>query len=303
MTALFAALAAVLVLSGVILGIQGIRKVPVAPSAGRRKSAPLMSRRLSRLSKQTRLLLLAGLAAGILVTVLTGWLVAIIILPLATVGIPFLLSAPESSTKIDRLEAMEEWTRSLSGVLTVGYGLEQALIATLRSTPAPIRLEVSTLVARLRARWSTADALRAFADDLDDATGDLVAANLLLGAQRRGAGLASVLEGLAESVAADVRARRAIEADRAKPRSTARWITIITIGALALLFLNGTYIKPYGSPLGQVILIALLACYVGVLMWMRSMAKGEKLPRFIGVSNQFTKSEARRAGNPRVGST
>ena len=51
--------------------------------------------------------------------------------------------------------------------------------------------------------------------------GDLVAANLILGARRRGAGLASVLEGLAESVAADVRARRQVEADRAKPRATA----------------------------------------------------------------------------------
>ena len=85
---------------------------------------------------------------------------------------------------------------------------EQALVSTLRSTPEPIRPEVARLVSRLRARWSTEDALRAFADDLDDATGDLIAANLILGARRRGAGLASVLEGLAESVAADVRARR-----------------------------------------------------------------------------------------------
>ena len=70
---------------------------------------------------------------------------------------------------------------------------------------------------RLRARWDTEDALRAFADELDDATGDLVAANLILGARRRGAGLASVLEGLAESVAADVRARR-----RSRPTGPSR---------------------------------------------------------------------------------
>jgi hypothetical protein len=71
---------------------------------------------------------------------------------------------------------------------------EEALIATLRSAPDPIRPEVTRLVARLRARWSTEEALRIFADDLDDATGDLVAANLILGARRRGAGVASVLE-------------------------------------------------------------------------------------------------------------
>ena len=177
---------------------------------------------------------------------------------------------------------MEEWTRSLAGVLTVGVGLEQALIATLRSTPTAIRPEVSRLVARLRARWSTEDALRAFADELDDATGDLVAANLILGARRRGAGLASILESLAESVAADVRARRQIEADRAKPRATARWVTIITVSVLAVLALTGSYIEPYGTPLGQALLALLLTLYVLTLVWMRRMATGATLPRFIG---------------------
>jgi len=106
------------------------------------------------------------------------------LVPAALAGLPVLLSPPSAALKIDRLEAMEEWTRSLSGVLTVGIGLEEALIATLRSTPDPIRPEVTRLVARLRARWSTEEALRMFADDLDDATGDLVAGNLILGARR-----------------------------------------------------------------------------------------------------------------------
>ena len=110
--------------------------------------------------------------------------------------------------------------------------------------------------ARLRARWATEEALRAFADELDDATGDLVAANLILGARRRGAGLASVLEGLAESVAADVRARRQVEADRAKPRATARWVTLISVSVLVVLALSGDYVEPYGTPLGQVLLVA-----------------------------------------------
>src|SRR3546814_20940344 len=87
-------------------------------------------------------------------------------------------------------------------------------LSTEQSTPSAIRPEVQRLVARLRSRWNTEEAIRAFADELDDATGDLVAANLILAARRRGAGLAQVLESLAESVSADVRARRQIEADR-----------------------------------------------------------------------------------------
>jgi Flp pilus assembly protein TadB len=136
-------------------------------------------------------------------------------------------------------------------------------------------------VSRLRARWDTETALRAFADDLDDATGDLVAANLILGARRRGAGLASVLDGLAESVAADVRARRQVEADRAKPRSTARWVTLISTSVLVILAVSGSYVAPYRSPLGQVILITLLTAYVATLIWMRRMANGRQMPRIL----------------------
>ena len=219
---------------------------------------------------------------GAAVALATGWLIAVVLAPAAVAGVPVLLSASASTARIDRLESMEEWTRSLAGVLTVGVGLEQALIATLRSTPAAIRPEVSRLVARLRARWSTEAALRAFADELDDATGDLVAANLILGARRRGAGLASILESLAESVAADVRARRQIEADRAKPRATARWVTIITVSVLGVLALTGSYIQPYGTPFGQALLALLLSLYVLTLVWMRRMATGAALPRFIG---------------------
>ncbi|QZY30858.1 type II secretion system F family protein [Nocardioides coralli] len=233
------------------------------------------------MTKQTRMLLLGGLATGTVAFLVTGWVLALVIVPVAFVGLPILLSSSSAAERIERLEAMEEWTRSLSGVLTVGVGLEQALVATLRSTPAAIAPEVTRLVARLRARWVTEDALRAFADELDDATGDLVAANLILGSRRRGAGLASVLEGLAESVAADVRARRQVEADRAKPRATARWVTLISVGVLVILAVSGTYVEPYQSPLGQVILVALLAMNVATLVWMKRMAIGRAMPRFL----------------------
>ena len=282
MPLLIPALGGALVVAGIIGVILGVRRTPVAPPAPRRRNQSRLSSRWAGMERRTKILAVAGLIAGALIYLFTGWLIAVVLVPLAAVGLPTLLSAPPSAARIDRLEALEEWTRALAGVLTVGVGLEEALRSTLRSTPEAIRPEVNTLVARLRARISTEEALRAFADDLNDATGDLVAAYLILGARRRGQGLASVLESLAESVAADVRARRAIEADRAKPRTTARWVTIITISVLGFLTLTGDYISPYGSPLGQLLLILLLSAYVGLLIWMRNMAKGEALPRFLG---------------------
>lgn len=284
MIALIPALAGALIIGGLVSLAAGLHPCPVVE----RPSRPTRRRPLT---KQTKMLLLSGLAAGVVALLVTGWVLCLVIVPVAFVGLPVLLSSSSVATRIDRLEAMEEWTRSLAGVLTVGVGLEQALVATLRSTPTAIAPEVTRLVARLRARWVTEDALRAFADELDDATGDLVAANLILAARRRGAGLASVLDGLAESVSADVRARRQVEADRAKPRATARWVTLISTGVLVVLALSGTYVKPYQTPIGQVILVTLLAAYIATLVWMKRMAIGRALPRFLTNPHEFTKTE------------
>lgn len=279
MIALVPAIGGALVVAGILGLVVALRPTEIQERPTSRSRG---LDRFQRLPRRTRALLLGGLAAGSVIWLATGWGLALVAVPVAAVGLPTLLSAPPAATRIDRLEAMEEWTRSLSGVLTVGVGLEQALAATLRSAPQPIAAEVNRLVARLRARWMTEDALRSFADELDDATGDLIAAALILGARRRGPGLATVLEGLAESVAADVRARRQIEADRAKPRATARGVTLISSGILLILTASGTYIQPYKSPIGQLVLMVLLSIYIAILIWMRHMAAGKPAPRFLG---------------------
>lgn len=280
MNGLIPALAGGLIVAGILGLVAASRPIPTGQATPRRDSRLL--RRVRAVPARTRLLAVAGVTVGMLLAVLTGWLVAVLVVPAAVLGLPFLVGAPPETARINRLEAMAEWTRNLAGVLTVGVGLEQALVATLRSTPEPIKAEVSRLVARLRARWSTEDALRLFADELDDATGDLVAAYLILGARRRGSGLASVLQGLAESVAEDVTARRKIEADRAKPRSNAHTVTLISAGVLILLAVNGQFMAPYATPLGQLILTVLLTGYGASLIWLRRMSLGQPLPRFLG---------------------
>lgn len=295
---LLPALGGAMIVAGLIGIVIGFRKVP-PPPPGPTRTGTLGRRgglldRITSMSRTTGISLLVGLTVGLVVALLTGWLIVVAVIPAAVVGLPVLLSTAPSSARIDRLEAMEEWARSLSSGLTAGRGLDQALIKSLRTTPEPLRPEVSRLVNRLWAHWPTERALRAFAEDLDDATGDLLVANLILGARRRGTGLTSVLDGLAESVAADVRARRQIDADQAKPRTTARYVTLFTIGVLGFMALTGEYIEPYGSPLGQVVLALLLSAYVATLVWMRSMATAKPLPRFLNAAEP-TGSRRKRA--------
>jgi Flp pilus assembly protein TadB len=275
-----AALLAVLVGAGVWLVVAGLTPTPERPARPKGMN-PL--RRAWAARGTTAFTIAAGLLGGVLAAAVTGWAIAVPLGPLAALGVPHLLTR-RGAVSVARLDAMAEWTRTLAGVLTVGVGLEQAVFATLRSCPEAIRPEVEHLAARLRARWDTEAALHAFADDLDDATGDLIASALILGARSRGGGLGAILHGLADSVAEEVKVRRQVEADRAKPRTTARAVTLITLGMLGVLAVSSDYMAPYATPIGQVLLGLLLAAFTGALLWMRKVAAGTTMPRFLGAA-------------------
>ena len=279
MTPLIPAVGGAVFMTGIIGLIAGPpSKQPGTPT---RHRAGRLSGRLGRMSRKTRLRALAALAIGLVIAVLTGFLLAVVVLPAAVVGLPILLSPATGGSTPERLQALEEWSRGLSGRLTVGMGLDSALKRSMSTAPEQIRPEVNRLVNRLWSGWDTDRALRVFADELDDEIGDFIAMNLVLAATNRGPGLAPALDGIAESVAATVRARRQIAADQQKPRTTATVVTAISIAVLGYMFLNGSYIQPYTTALGQVILLVLGAVYVGILVWMRSMSKPPKTARIM----------------------
>ncbi len=280
MTTLLAGVAGMLLTAGVLLGIAGWRKMPVAAAA------PRPARRRgwwARLTRRRQVTAVVAAAAGVVVWLVAGWGIAVVLFPVAALGLPWLLSRSGEGRVLARLDGLAEWTRNLAGVIRVGAGLERALIDTLPSTPAVIRPEVAALVARLRSKWATEEAVRAFATDFDDATGDLVAAALALAVRTRADGLATILDSLAQTVGAEVATRRQLEADRAKPAQSVRIITFITVGLLAVLSLSGDYLEPYRATVaGQLVLAGLLTVFAGLLVLIRRMSTPKPLPRFFG---------------------
>lgn len=275
-----AALSGAILLAGLVLAVDALIPTHVTVQTRPRRQATATGR-LSRARKSTKVLLAAGIGAGIIIWALTGWAIAIIIAPLALVGIPTLLRAPDSTATIERLKALEVWTRGLSGLVIVGAGIEQALAVAVDSAPDSIQKQLRLLNARINAGRSTHAALRQFADDLADPTGDIIVANLLLAATKRGPGLAASLDDLAAIVSQEVESRQKIEEDRAKPRTTARLVSLITLIVLSLATLSG-YMGPYGENfLGQAILGLLLAGYVGALIWLRSLSTTPPPPRLL----------------------
>ncbi|MCL1923602.1 MAG: type II secretion system F family protein [Propionibacteriaceae bacterium] len=272
MIIIFAVLGCV-TMSGILLFVYGV---------GRREhgDAPVQ---FPQLSLNSPIVVGGGLAClGGLLALLTGWLFFIPVLPLAGLAAPYLLGRTPAQIRLAQVEALEEWTRGLAGILSAGAGLEQGLIASAGSCPEAVKVPVTTLASRLSARWTTDAALREFAADLGHSTGDHIVASLLLGSQHRGEGLTTMLNDLCEGVGLDLRGRRQVEADAAKPRATARWVTIITGLVLLGLFLGGQYMSAYKTGPGQVIVMGLLIGYAVVVVWMRRITTIDADMRLLG---------------------
>ena len=275
--ATIAVISAVLIGVGIVTAVMGFMPaaIPVSRSRHTNGNRP-------KITRATWIKIGVGSVIGLVAALLTGWVVLVAMVPAAIVGVPYLLGSGSDVAGIKQLDALEEWTRSLSGVLGAGVSLEQAIVVSQASAPAAIEQQINNLAARLRSRMSSEEALRRFADELEDTTADKIVATLILGARRRNVGLTRILEDLAESVAEDVSARRMVQAERARQTTTVRYVTLITVVFFGgFLLLGGAYVAPYGTALGQPILAVLLAAYVGVLVWLRKMNRAEPLPRLL----------------------
>ena len=285
MTLLFGLLSGMAVvggLVGVIAGLVGTtapRRAPLrqrwqAVRAGKNQSEDARLRR--------RTLTVAAVVVFVAVWLVSGNFVGGALLGAAVIGVPWLITpAQMAQERIGQLEGLSEWTQRLAGLLRLGMGLEQAMITSRQGAPDELAPQIVNLSDRLRLGWRPEQALRAFAAELDDVTADKVVAALILSVNDRGPGLAQALEDLAGTVREEVAKKRAIEADRAKPRTTVRWMTIITVGVVVAGFFVPSYTKPYSTLLGQLVLAFLTAGFVGVLALMRQLGNFRRIPRFL----------------------
>ncbi|MGI3783151.1 MAG: type II secretion system F family protein, partial [Janthinobacterium lividum] len=227
------------------------------------------------------LVVLGSLLGGFALAALSGWLAAVIVVPGLVLALPYLLQAPRPRD-VALLEAMDRWVRTLASTLSTGRSVTDAIRVSRRTAPAVIAEEVEVLVLRLNSRWETRTALQRFADALDSPDTDAVVAALMLAAGRGAAGAAATLNALAESIQAQLRARRVIEVERSKPYVVVRQVTVITLVTLGGMFLlRPGFFAGYRTPVGQVVLAVLVSVYLGSLLLMRRKARQPHRPRIL----------------------
>jgi hypothetical protein len=224
-----------------------------------------------------------ALVVAVTTVLLTGW-------PLAALaaGVVVLLArrlfggAAVGRRQLEKIAALASWTESLRDTTTAAAGLEQAVPATVSAAPPLLRGPVRELAARLDGRVPLPEALARFADDVDDPAADMVVAALLRHAHERAGGLERVLTTLAASSRAELEMRRKVETERRLLRRQAQRIALAVLGFVTVQAVFArSWVEPYSTPLGQLVLAVVAAIFLGAFLRMRALSDVKPEERFL----------------------
>ncbi len=274
MTALIAfVLGAGLGLGAFVLAL-GLLGRPVFALSSRRATVALSPRSVG--------LVTTAVAAGVAVYGLTGWLVGGLLAAAVTVAAPRLWAGrADHRREIARVEAIATWAEMLRDTMAGAAALEQAIVATGPLAPEPIAGPVARLAVRLEIEPLPA-ALRRFADEVDHPTADFVVAALLIAAEKEARQLGPLLGQLAVCARDEAKMRTRIWIERAKTRTSVKVIAgCVLLFAGGLMLFSRSYLEPYDTAAGQVVLLAIGALFAVSLVGMDRMARIETPERFV----------------------
>lgn len=262
---------------GVAIGLCGLAWVLYLPRKPHRRAAHLS--RQSTVTVATdegatwRRIRKVGVPAlfGLLCLVITRWPVAGVLGALALATLPANLRKVSPGEASKKTEAVATWTESIRDSLAASAGLAQAIVVTAPSAPAPIRLAVSALAKRLTNGVPLEDGLRSFAHEVEDASAEFLVCALLLAATSQAQRLVEVLSALAESIREDVSMHLRVDASRASARSSVRTVVVFTVAfAFIMMVIAHSYLSPFGTPAGQLVLAFVGLFYaVGLMLMVR----------------------------------
>ena len=216
----------------------------------------------------------------------TGWPVALPIGAVAAWFLPALLGPDHvGRQRIERLEAIAGWTEQLRDTMAAASGLEQSLQATAIYAPAPLRAPVTALAARLDEGVPLVPALHALAGELDDPLADKVVIALVNASERQTGRLGDLLAALAVTAREQARMQIRAAAARAQVRTSVRMITATAVGmVLALIALDPSYLSPYNTAVGQLVLLAVAGLFALAFTQLARLAAFHPGDRLLGTT-------------------
>ena len=220
--------------------------------------------------------------AFLVTLIVTGWIVvavsaALLVAAIPGVGRPYIQTRNEQ----ELVDGIATWTEQLRDTLSGAHGLEQAIVATSIHAPLVLQAQVKKLASFI-GYGSLEDGIRRFGDDLDNSTSDFVVAALVTASQHQARDLGLLLTQIAQCARDESKMRSRVWVSRARTRSAIKIIaTVIVSFVLGLFTFNRTYLQPYSSIQGQVVLSVILGVFAVSLALMQSMAKIIEPERFV----------------------
>lgn len=298
-TVLFSLICGVAAGGGLALLVLALRGLPAKPAHEKHKASERASE-LVRFAGQRGSI---AVGAGLVVLLLTRWAVAGIAAGILVFFWDKLFGgAAEERAAMRRVEALAAWTESLRDTIAGAVGLEQAIPASARAAAPVLRPHLDALVDRLRSRTPLPDALQILADEIDDASADIIVAALILNARLRGPGLRQVLGALAKSAREEVDMRQRVMAQRSSTRRSVQIVVAVSLAfVLGLSVFNREFVKPYGTPVGQLVLACVCGLFALGFWWLRKLSTIETPERFLVHDEPGVQFVRPRAGAPGPG--
>ncbi len=194
-------------------------------------------------------------AAAVVVLVTTGWIAGAVLAGLMALLAPALVGGRgQSRTAIARTEAMATWALQLRDTIAAAGGLEQAIEASAAVAPEAIADPVRRL-ARRAGRMPLPEALRVFADEVDDPLADKLTVALSAAASSGAGDLSGLLSKLADSAEEEARMLLRVQVSRTSIRTSVAIISsVFVLFAVAMVAFRREYLAPYDSLGGQLVL-------------------------------------------------
>ena len=212
----------------------------------------------------------------------TGWPMAGALAGGVATMVPLLLGARSArAAALDKTEALAAWAEMLRDTISAYAALNEAIAITATVAPEAIRPQVHALAARSE-RYPLSRALQMFAVDVADPVADLIVAALVIADQRQAQNLTLLLAEIAGSAREHAAMRLRVETGRARTYASSQALVGITLGlVVVLLLMSPTFLAPFDSFGGQVVMGIIGALFAGALWGLVLLGRPAETPRLL----------------------
>jgi len=268
---LFGALAGV----GVFAAVLGLQRRPVREKQHRLRQFRAQATRIELSSSTNDTLAMVGLGAVLALGAwyATGWLVAGLIGATAGVMGPMMFRAPRRRRDFtDEIEAYSQWTEQIRDLVAASGSLFEAVTLSADQAPSRLRPQVVQMASIARTLGLPA-ALDWFAAEMDSPFADRLVLGMKI-AWDSGARVGEAFESTARAMRADVDMRRRNEV--ANARAWTQVLSMIGVTVVSVLFMfvfNKGFFDPFGSLMGQTVLLAVGVLIFGNVYWVLKLSE------------------------------